>query len=87
MGENHSCKANNNAAGCYSTIFGTPLSTSYSEVCGKIIGYQKGSMDSFYPSMEGLVTYVDGISITLGSPRKHLWTYAVGLSDDYEYVL
>ena len=28
---------------------------------------------------------VDGISITSGSPRKHIWTYAVGLSDDYVY--
>ena len=26
--------------------------------------------------------YVDGVSITLGNPRKHVWTYAVGLSDD-----
>ena len=26
--------------------------------------------------------YVDGISITVGSPRKHVWTYAAGLSDD-----
>ena len=24
-------------------------------------------------------------SITLGSPRKHVWTYAVGLSDDLNY--
>ena len=31
--------------------------------------------------------YVDGVSITLDDPRKHVWTYAVGLSDDeiYEY--
>ena len=29
--------------------------------------------------------YVDGISITLGSPRKHVWTYAAGLSDDYNH--
>ena len=28
-------------------------------------------------------TYVDGISITTGSPHKHVWTYAVGLNDDY----
>ena len=33
--QHHSCKPNNNAASCYSTIFDT-LSTSYSEVCGKI---------------------------------------------------
>ena len=28
--------------------------------------------------------YVDGISITLGSSRKHVWTYAAGLSDNYD---
>ena len=28
--------------------------------------------------------YVDGVSITLGYPRKHIWTYAIGLSDDFE---
>ena len=27
-------------------------------------------------------TYIDGVSITLGSPRKHVWTYAVGHRDD-----
>ena len=55
-------------------------------------------MDGFYPSayaherlneytpvitsrsLDGV--YVDGISITSGNPRKHVWTYAVGLSDD-----
>ena len=26
--------------------------------------------------------YVDGVSITLGDPRKHIWTYVVGLTDD-----
>jgi len=29
--------------------------------------------------------YVDGVSITLGSPRKHIWTYAAGVSDDHGY--
>ena len=85
------------AAGCYSVHFSTN-STSYSKVCGRARGYQKGSMDAFYPSayahgnvndytpditsrsLDGV--YVDGISITSGNPRKHVWTYAVGLSDD-----
>ena len=31
-------------------------------------------------SLDGV--YVDGISITSGNPRKHVWTYAVGVSDD-----
>ena len=35
--------------------------------------------DAFEPnsqSIDGI--YVDGISISLGSPRKHVWTYAAG---------
>ena len=88
------------AAGCYSAHFSTN-STSYTKVCGKAVGYQKGTMDCFFPSayahgkadyyrpttssrsLDGV--YVDGISITTGNPRKHVWTYAVGLSDDYNY--
>ena len=90
------------AAGCYSAQFSTN-STSYTKVCGKAVGYQKGTMDCFYPSAyaHGKVSkvyypdiisrsldgvYVDGISITTGNPRKHVWTYAVGLSDDYNYT-
>ena len=88
------------AAGCYSAHFLTN-STSYTKVCGKVLGYQKGTMDCFFPSAyaHGKVNYynsitssrsldgvyVDGISITTGNPRKHVWTYAVGLSDDYNY--
>ena len=88
------------AAGCYSAYFSTDT-TNYTKVCGKIVGYQKGTMDCFFPSayaygkanyygptitsrsLDGV--YVDGISITSGNPRKHVWTYAVGLSDDYNY--
>ena len=87
-------------AGCYSVHFSTN-SIGYDKVCGKVRGYQKGTMDAFYPfaylygkvswykpsasshSLDGV--YVDGISITSGDPHKHAWTYAVGLSDDYNY--
>ena len=56
----------------------------YQHICGQAKAYQKGSTDAFrYPqSIDG--AYVDGISITLGSPRKHVWTYAVGQSDDLD---
>ena len=37
------------SAGCYSANFSTN-STSYSKVCGKILGYQINCMDGFYPS-------------------------------------
>ena len=34
-------------------------------------------------SLDGV--YVDGVSITYGNPRKHIWTHAVGMSEDHEY--
>ena len=51
---------------------------------GRLRGYQHGQPDAFYSyhhdndrSLDS--PYVDGVSITYGtSPRKHLWTYAVG---------
>ena len=57
----------------------------YSEVCGKVIGYQVGSTDVFAHSTNSIDTYyVDGISLTHGSnPRKHIWTFAGGLLDKF----
>ena len=46
---NNSYCTGGSSAGCYSVHFSTN-STSYSKVCGKVVGYQKGSMDGFYPS-------------------------------------
>jgi len=71
---------------CYSTIFSTN-GASYSRVCGRARGYQKGQVWGFWGSttaqgntIDG--SYVDGISITHGAvPRQHIWTYAVGYYD------
>ena len=53
----------------------------YSKVCGKIIGYQVGTTDAFLSQGQGIDSYyVDGISLTHGSPREHIWTFAS--SDD-----
>ena len=73
------------AAGCASAHF-YMNSVNYEHICGQVKGYQKGTPDAFEVksrSIDG--AYVDGISITVGSPRKHVWTYAVGVSDDYDY--
>ena len=47
-------------------------------------GYQFGTPDAFNtPRCPGFCTidkpYVDGVSVTHGSPRMHIWTYAAGL--------
>ena len=46
----------------------------------------KREMNAFYNRSSLVdVAYVDGIFITMGSPRKHVWTYAVGRSDNFDY--
>ena len=59
-------------------------SLQYSKVCGRVIGYQYGSSDAFYPGLSSTSPddiYVDGVSLTHGMPRKHIWTLAVGGTD------
>ena len=58
---------------------------SYSQICGKVTAYQyrkpnlvvsldrRNYLDSYY---------LDGISITRGSPRQHVWSLMVGLFEN-----
>ena len=55
----------------------------YSKVCGQARGYQYYSTDAFHPSTNDINSYyVEVVSITCGSPRRHIWTYASRLYDD-----
>ena len=58
-------------------------SEQYNQVCGRIIGYQLGNTDSFRGSSQSIDTYyyVDGVSVTHGSPRQHIWTFATGVDE------
>ena len=49
----------------------------YSRVCGRIKGYQFATPDGLqFAAEQGLDGhYVDGISITHGLPRTHIWTF------------
>ena len=72
------CRKPSLAKGCSSTTFSTQ-GVEYSNVCGKVIGYQHWRPNAFGPSRStpGInETYVDGVSITHGSPRQHVWTLA-----------
>ena len=82
------CRSGNDAPGCYSAFF-TTYNITYNKICGQVTGYQKGAPEAFH-STEFITKsindhYATGLSITLGNPRKHVWTYASGLSDDYSY--
>ena len=63
-------------AGCVSTTF--PVNgIEYSQVCGRVIGYQFGTPDAINVGLTIDQNYVDGVSLTHGqSPRQHIWTFA-----------
>ena len=70
--------------GCSSVIFSTH-GISYSKVCGLVYGYQRGSPDGFNrglncPGCNITNQYLDGASITHGSPRQHIWSLAASSS-------
>ena len=71
------------APGCSSVTY--PVDgICYSKGCGQARGYQYYSTDAFQPSTNNLNShYVDGVFITYGKPRRYIWTYASGLSDDH----
>uniref|UniRef100_A0A1X7UAX2 Uncharacterized protein n=1 Tax=Amphimedon queenslandica TaxID=400682 RepID=A0A1X7UAX2_AMPQE len=56
----------------------------YSQICGRVVGYQYGYTTVAYntPYPNDLNSYyVDGVSITRGSPRQHVWTLMAGYSE------
>uniref|UniRef100_A0A1X7TJ08 Fibrinogen C-terminal domain-containing protein n=1 Tax=Amphimedon queenslandica TaxID=400682 RepID=A0A1X7TJ08_AMPQE len=71
-------------SGCVSVQFPSN-GISYSQVCGRVVGYQYASTDAV--PAHGVrhndinSYYVDGVSITHGSPRQHVWTLMAGLNE------
>ena len=77
--------AKQGGAGCSSVLFATH-GVPYTQICGQAIGYQFYSPDGFaqhYSNARINSAYLDGISITYGKPRRHLWSYAVGLAQSH----
>ena len=74
--------------GCTSIIYNTH-NISYTRVCGRVRAYQSHTTDGFKPyylnqhSLNGI--YVDGVSITHGNPRNHIWTFAAGYRENEYY--
>ena len=55
---------------------------SYSQVCGRVVGYQYGHTDAVSDYHNDINSwYVEGVSITRGSPRQHVWTLMAGITE------
>ena len=76
------CTRSLSVSGCSSVTFlthGVP----YTKVCGRARGYQYYDTTAFFgyhngQGLEGF--YVSGLSVTSGSPRNHIWSFASGRS-------
>ena len=79
--------AERNGESCTSVYFSSGK-YEYHRVCGRATGYQVSTTDAFGPS-QGRQSfphtiddaYVDGLSLTHGRERAHLWTFAAGHSE------
>ena len=78
--------------GCSSTTYSTQ-NINYNKVCGRITGYQVGTTNAFLQYYDNIdtttinSTYVDGVSLTHGSPRQHIWTFAAALDRNNDYTI
>ncbi len=50
------------------------ISRQYSKVCGRVNAIQFATPDAFHSATINEV-YLDGVSITHGTPRKHIWSF------------
>ena len=85
------CRRRVNVRGCSVAAFSTN-GLRYSEVCGRIIGYQYGTTDALYAPVVSKVTpdqasssvtiYDGGVFISHGNPpgRQHIWSLISGYS-------
>ena len=81
----HACGRPATSSGsCIGTIFSSS-GIKYSQVCGKVIGYQVGWPDAAMRddgnNYDINSYYADGVSLTHGSPRKHIWSLMCGESE------
>ena len=85
----HSCRRSTFGAGCSSVNYQI-IGGSYSHICGRINALQVGSPDGFQfdntertnnnPTVND--NYLDGVSLTYGNPRTHIWSFTANTPDD-----
>ena len=68
------------SANCQPTLY--TVGHQYNNVCGRVIGYQFATPDGFFPAETIDQPYVDGVSVTYGAPRNHIWTFAAGVTEE-----
>ena len=82
------CGRTNTSAGCASLKFQSS-NRRYTNICGRVRGYQENNPEGFFYGLSNKRIidgpYANGILITQGSPRKHIWSYVTGASENQGY--
>ena len=83
-------RSHSNSYDCSSVPFPTH-GVPYTKVCGRARGYQYYATPAFLAYYSAGQTtldsaYVSGLSVTYGSPRSHIWTFAAGYSENYNTI-
>uniref|UniRef100_A0A1X7U7U0 Fibrinogen C-terminal domain-containing protein n=1 Tax=Amphimedon queenslandica TaxID=400682 RepID=A0A1X7U7U0_AMPQE len=77
-GKRYCGRPESNSRSCSSASFSTN-GIGYSQICGRVEGFAKTSPDGIFAGNNQRnnidSSYVDGVSITRGSPRQHVWTF------------
>jgi hypothetical protein len=78
------CETIEESGGCFVFNNVEPLSIQYSKVCGQVIAYQFGTTNAFATGRSYTIDgpYVDGVSLTHGNPRQHIWTFAAARTEN-----
>ena len=79
------CVADSAGSGCFSHTFRV-VGPEYSQVCGRVVAYQESTPNGFFafhinPSLTINDVYMDGISLTHGEPRQHVWSFVAALDE------
>ena len=80
IGGKRSCgRPASNTRSCTTSAGFSTNGISYSQICGRVEGYSKNSPDGIFIGNNQRSnidsSYLDGVSITRGSPRQHVWTF------------
>ena len=81
------CGRTTDIAGSCDSAFFPSGGVPYTRVCGRVIGYQycsPNAFEGFAVEGEGLDGhYIEGVSVTHGQPRTHVWSFAAAYTETY----
>ena len=86
-GEIRACGRLESCGGNCSSVKIPSFGIKYTKVCGRVIGHQFSRPNAFHVPDYFINdiddAYVDGVSITYGTPRQHIWTLANSQYDTF----